>query len=403
MSSARAPKTPDVFQDAANFSLILGGPLYQLLARAHLADDTLARLRRRILALALLPWLPLLGLSALEGNAWGNARTVPFLQDLDVHVRFLIVIPLLVLAELVVHQRLRPLVRTFLDRNLIPEPAMARFHAALQSAFRLRNSAVAECCVMAFVYGVGILILWREYFSLDAATWYALPSPEGSRLSIAGTWYGYVSLPIYQFLLVRWYFRLFIWARFLWQVSRIELQLVPTHPDRLGGLGFVSGSIHAVLVLVIAHGAIVAGYIANRIYHLGARLPDFKVEIALMVALLMCLVMGPLLVFSPQLAQAKRRGSREYGNFAERYVREFDAKWLRGGAPPDEPLVGTGDIQSLADLANSYEVVRNMRIAPITRDAAFQLAGAALAPIVPLALTMMPLEDLLKMLFGVLF
>lgn len=403
MSTDRDPRALDAFQEAANFSLVLGGPLYQILTKAHLADDALTRLRRRILALALLPWLPLLGLSALEGNAWGTARTVPFLQDFDVHVRFLIVIPLLVLAELVVHQRIRPLVQTFLDRNLIPEPAMARFHAAIQAAFRLRNSLLAESCLLAFVYGVGVLVLWRQYFALDASTWYALPSSEGSRLSLAGTWYGYVSLPIFQFLLVRWYFRLFIWARFLWQVSRIELQLVPTHPDRLGGLGFVSGSVHAVLVLAIAHGAMLAGYIANRIFFLGARLPDFKVEMGLMVALLMCFIMGPLLVFSPQLAQAKRKGSREYGNFAERYVREFDTKWLRGGAPPDEPLVGTGDIQSLADLANSYEVVRNMRIAPITRDAVFQLTGAALAPIVPLALTMMPLEDLLKQLFGILF
>ena len=73
---------------------------------------------------------------------------------------------------------------------------------------------------------------------------------------------------------------------------------------------------------------------------------------------MLCLVFGPLLVFAPQLAQAKRTGLREYGTLAERYVREFDAKWLRGGAPAGEPLVGSADIQSLADLGNSFEVVR---------------------------------------------
>ena len=82
-------------------------------------------------------------------------------------------------------------------------------------------------------------------------------------------------------------------------------------------------------------------------------------EILILVIFLMCVVLGPLLVFAPQLAQAKRLGEREYGKLAERYVREFDAKWLRGGAPPNEPLVGSGDIQSLADLGNSFEVVRN--------------------------------------------
>jgi hypothetical protein len=110
-----------------------------------------------------------------------------------------------------------------------------------------------------------------------------------------------------------------------------------------------------------------------------------------------------MLVFAPQLTQARRTGNREYGTLAERYVREFDAKWLRGGAPADEALVGSGDIQSLADLANSYVVVKTMRIAPITKEAVLQLVAATLAPIVPLALTMMSFEELLKQLLGILF
>ena len=135
----------------------------------------------------------------------------------------------------------------------------------------------------------------------------------------------------------------------------------------------------------------------------GITLPDYKAEIAVVVLFLLCAILGPLLVFAPQLAEAKRTGLREYGALAERYVREFDAKWLRGGAPADEPFVGTGDIQSLADLGNSYEVVRTMRIAPVTKETILQLVVATLAPIAPLALTMMPLEELLKTLLGVVF
>ncbi len=68
-----------------------------------------------------------------------------------------------------------------------------------------------------------------------------------------------------------------------------------------------------------------------------------------------------------------------------------------------EPLLGSSDIQSLADLGNGFQVVREMRIVPIKRDDLLRLVGATLAPIVPLALTMMSLEELLKKLFGVLF
>ena len=98
-------------------------------------------------------------------------------------------------------------------------------------------------------------------------------------------------------------------------------------------------------------------------------------EIATLVVFLLFVVVGPLLVFTPQLAQAKRTGNLEYGTLAERYVRAFDAKWLRGEAPADEPFIGSGDIQSLADLGNSLEVVRSMRIAPITRDGILRLVG----------------------------
>ena len=389
-------------RDPGDFSLVLGGPIFQLLRRSHLTNDALELAHHRIIVISLFSWLPLVVLSALEGKMLGGIA-VPFLLDAEVHVRFLVVIPLLISAELVVHRRMRFVVKQFLERHLIPESAMARFDAAIASVFRLRNSVLAEVLLFAFVYVFGILIVWRHYIALDTATWYATPSVDGSKLSLAGMWFGYVSLPIFQFLLCRWYFRLFIWTRFLWQVSRIDLRLMPAHPDRVGGLGFLSDTVYAFIPLLIAHGALLAGLIFDRIYHLGAKLPDFMLESLVLVIFLMCAVLGPLLVFAPQLARAKRMGFREYGTLAERYVREFDGKWLRGGAPADEPLLGSGDLQSLADLGNSFEVVRTMRIAPFTKETILQLAAATVAPVAPLLLTMMPLEDLLKKLLGILF
>lgn len=386
-----------------DFSLVLGGPLYQLFRKSHLSDDALLLARRRIIFISLLAWLPLLILTGMEGNMLGGAVVMPFLKDVEVHVRFLLAMPLLIAAELVVHQRMRSVIKTFEERNLIPDSALPRFNQAITSAFRLRNSVWAEVLLIAVVYTLGILVVWRHYMSLDTATWYAMPAVDGSTLSLAGLWYGYVSLPFFQFLLVRWYFRLFIWARFLWQVSRIELSLVPTHPDRLGGLGFIANTVYAFSILAVAHGVLLAGPLANRIFFLGATLPQYKAEIAAIVALMLCVIIGPLLVFAPQLAQAKRNGLRDYGTLAERYVREFDTKWIHARKSSSETLLGNSDIQSLADLGNSYEVVRTMRIVPVTKETVLQVGMATLAPIVPLALTMMPLEELFKTLFGVLF
>jgi hypothetical protein len=360
-------------------------------------------LRRRIIFISLFAWLPLLVLSAISGQVVGGTASIQFLPDLEVHIRFLVALPLLIVAELLVHQRLLAVVRQFQQRSLIPESEKPRFEAAIASAFRLRNSVLAEVLLIAFVYGVGILIVWRLYAVLDRTSWYTVSPVLGTNLSLAGMWYEYVSMPIFQFLLVRWYYRIFIWARFLWQVSRIDLSLVPTHPDRVGGLGFLASTSYAFLPLAAAHGAVLSGMIANRIWHVQATLPAFKVEIFVVVVFVELLVFAPLFMFMAQLTQAKWRGLGEYGALAERYVREFDVKWLRGGAPAGEPFVGSADVQSLADMGNSFELVRAMRPAPVTRDSIFQIAVATLVPIVPLLLTIMPLEDLLNKLFGIFF
>jgi hypothetical protein len=359
--------------------------------------------RRRIVVIALVAWLPLLVLSALGGHLLGGGVAVPFLMDVDVHVKFLVVVPLLVGAELVVHQRMRTLATTFRERNLIPDSATPRLDAAIASAYRVRNSTLAEVLLIAFVYTVGISIIWRHYMALDAATWYATPSAGGFSLTFAGMWYGYVSLPLFQFLLLRWYYRIFIWSRLLWQVSRIELNLVPTHPDRVGGLGFLAATTHAFIPLLLAHGALLAGNLANLIFHAGASLTQYRLEILLLVIFMVILVVGPLMVFAPRLAQARRTGLREYGTLAQRYVREFDTKWLRSQGGSDEAFLGSGDIQSLADLGNSFGVIQDMRVVPVTKQAMIQLAAATVAPVLPLLLTLMPLEDLIKKLFGILF
>jgi hypothetical protein len=402
-SASDASSGAGFLEGTQDFSLVLGGPLFQFLRRAHLSDNTLTLLRKRLLVIPLVTWLPLLVLTLIQGAALKGSVAVPFSMDFEVHVRFLLALPLLIVAELVVHQRMRDVVTVFRERDLIPRAEVARFEGAIASAFRLRNSVVAEVSLVVFVYAFGIHV-WRQFIALGVVpTWYSTPAGGSTNLTVAGYWFGYVSLPIFQFLLLRWYFRIFIWAQFLFRVSRIKLRLVPTHPDRMGGLGFLANTVYAFGPLATAHGVMLAGPLANRIFFAGSKLTDFRLEALTLVALVMCVVFGPLLVFASQLAETQRNGLREYGTFAQAYVRAFDTKWLRGGAAPDESPLGSGDIQSLADLGNSMEVVRGMRTILITRDAFVRLAVMTFAPILPLALTMMPLEALLEKLFGMIF
>jgi hypothetical protein len=385
------------------FSLFAGGPFFQMLRRAHLAGEGLELVYRRTVSLMLFAWLPLLVLSAQQGHALGSSVAIPFLLDIGAQSRFLLALPLLVFAEYVVHTRMAPLVGQFASRHLVPEEDMGRFQQAKTSALRLRNSWVAEGILLALVLLFDARLIGVQPDVVHGDTWQFSSGPGGAALTPAGMWFIYVSLPVFRFLLWRWYFRLFIWARFLWQVSRLDLRLVATHPDGVGGLGFLNIAVTAFMPLAVAHGVLLGGLIAERIFHQGARLPEFVPEITAVGALVLCLLIAPLLVFSTRLAYVRREGLTEYGALAAGYVRDFDRKWLRGATPANEPLIGSPDIQSLADLATSLEVVKGMNIVMVSRLTVISIVFYTLAPVVPLVLTMMPLQELMTTLLRILF
>ncbi|HXY49083.1 MAG TPA: hypothetical protein VEI01_06500 [Terriglobales bacterium] len=353
-----------------------------------------------MLAITLLAWLPLLLLANL-GSSAENVRRLSFLRDVEVHVRFLIALPVLIAAELIVHSRLRPVVRRFVERRIVSPQELPRFDRAIESAVRLRNSIPVECGLLLFVYTVGLWV-WNSRIGLDTATWYALPGGRW-HLTPAGFWYVFVSIPILQFILLRWYLRFFIWYRFLWQVSRIDLHLVPTHPDRGAGLAFLGKSAYAFGPILFAQGAMLAGVIASRVLYRGDSLLSFKLQAGGFVAFFVLAILGPLLMFTPQMARAKRKGSADYGLLAQRYVDSFERKWVLEDHAQSEELLGTGDIQSLADLGNSYGLVRDMRPVPFGLEDISRLAAATAAPLLPLALTIFSPEELIIRIIKVVF
>jgi hypothetical protein len=204
-----------------------------------------------------------------------------------------------------------------------------------------------------------------------------------------------VALPLYQFVIGRWGWRLLVWWIFLWRFARLRLQLVPTHPDLAGGLGYLPVAQSHFDILCFAFSAVAAGGYAERMMYGGATLKGFALPVLGLVLLNLALFLGPLLFFGPQLLAVKRRGLREYGRVASAYVRGFDAKWLRSGAPPGEPLLGSADIQSLNDLAGSFDVIRRMRLVPFGPGLVLILVAATLAPMAPLLFLAFPLEELL--------
>jgi len=339
-------------------------------------------------------------LSAVTGRF--ATGPVPFHFDLT-NLQFLTTVPLLVGADVFIHDRLRVLVPEFLDRDLVAVEDRSRFDGFIARALHLRNSCIAEVALFLIAFTVGYW-LWRRYSSLHVASWYMVPAGAGvgaMQLTGAGCWLAFVSLPISRFILLRWYFRLFIWHLFLWRVSRLRLALNPLHVDRAGGLGFLVNSSTAFGPVLVAQSIFFATLVGSEIWHAGARLSDFRYEIVALVALLLLFVLFPLTFFAGQLNDARLRGTRRYGRLASRYTNAFEKKWLSAGEGPGEPLLGTSDIQSLSDLANSYDVVRGMRLFPFDKTTIARLAILVVLPLLPLAFTTIPLDKLLRAVVNV--
>jgi hypothetical protein len=384
-----------------DFSLVLGGPLFQLFRRTHLSGDTLELLRRRILAITIFTWLPLLLFSVIEGHALGGSLNISFLRDVEAQVRLLIALPILLGAELVAHIRLGSVVRGLVERNIVAVEDRPKFDAAVQSARRVRDSVAVEMGVLILACTVGVWI-WRSEVALGSATWYALPDATQLHLTGAGYWYAFVSIPIFQFILLRWYMRLVLWFWLLWKFSKLNLQLSAAHPDRAGGIGFLGTNSDAFAPILFAQGSLLAGVIASRVLYQGQSLMAFRMQTAGFVVFFVLFILGPLVMFSPQLDRAKRAGRAYYGLLGSRYVFGFEAKWKPSSAPGTGELFAD-DIQGLADLGTSYSAVREMRIVPFALQDVTFLAATTVLPLLPLVLTKFSPEQVLVGLIKILF
>ena len=388
---------------APEFSLLQGGPLHRL-ARVRLRGRPLGALGLGV-ALALFTWVPLLCLAMRERLGPGPGQAISFLGSVSTHIRFLVTLPLVFATEVWVGPRLRHFVQDAVDVGLVPETEVPALERAIRLAHRLRDSVTVELLIA--VLAVTFVQLGVRPFDLpdDLRSWRATGVGEGARLTLAGWWYGLVALPVYQFVIGRWGWRLLIWWIFLWRFSRLRLRLVPTHPDLAGGLGYLPVAQSHFDVLCLAFSAVAAGHYAEQMMFGNATLKGFTVPMLGLVLMCLGLFVTPLLFFGPQLVTVKRRGLREYGRVATAYVRGFDAKWLRGGAPPDEPLLGSGDIQSLNDLAGSFDIIRRMRVVPFGPALVIVLIVATLAPMAPLLFLAFSLEEVLglaaKLVLGV--
>lgn len=357
--------------------------------------------KRSVIAV-LIGWVPLAVLSAAQYLISGDELAKSFFSDIAVHVRFLLAVPALILAEAECIPRLGRIVDHFAETGLIIDSDKSRFQAAVSSTRRLLDSMAGDVVMFVLAYAVVAILVF--YLSIDAVIPWHHRASAAFRLSPAGWWHALVSLPLFLVIFFGWLWRLLIWTRFLFLMSRLDLHLIASHPDRVGGLKFISSSLRGFRLVSFALGAVVAGSIANRQLHQGEQPLAFKNLVIGLMVFLVVLFAGPLIIFVRKLRNTKSRGIFEYGGLARTVGAEFEDKWIYRKGSVDETALNVQDFSATTDVFSIVGNVHAMREFPFTlRDLIGPIAVSALLPFIPLALLAMPLETILRGAVKLLF
>lgn len=384
---------------SSDFPIFGGGPLYRLQQRGGLVQEGRRRLGLVALYAVLVAWAPMALLAAAQGLAMGPTRPESFLLDFEVNARFLVTIPVFLFAESLCVEQLRTVVRQFQVAGLVVGDTRARFEHLIRGTVRLSQSSRTEMALVGLAYAHS-LFAFVYVLNFPEATW-RLPVKDGRHIvSLAGSWYFLIAFPVVSFLLWRWLWRIGLWWRLLWQISRLELELSPAHRDGAGGLGFLSESLSAFAGFAFGVTATAAGELADFMVYEGASPLDYEWEVGGVVAILVVLIAGPLLLFMRRLYEAKESAVFQYGALASRHIQEVDRKWLSGQQPLQEDI-GI-DFRAVAHMGSSVIAVRQMSIIPLYKDDLLKLLVVALLPFLPPLATLIPMDEVLKLVLKML-
>ena len=342
-------------------------------------------------------WIPPAVLSALRGGT----VFLSFLTDYASQSRFLIIVPLLMLAAPDVHKRVARVER-YLEQ-FVQESQLSTFKASWDSFNNVGNSAIAKVAILLLTYAVAIS-MGRNLSSegVEIVDWWR--GSGGFRwFSPAGTWALFISYPILVFLTVLWLWRQLLWTRFMWSTARLDLRLVAAHPDGLGGIGFVESALRGQQPFSFCMGAGLAGAVANRMFHHGQKLTSFAHVAVVLVAAVLLVCVAPYFAFTPALLHMRRDGLLKYGGFARTVGEQFEQKWLNGPVSLNQDVLMVVDFSAMGDLYAVVSNVNKVSALPVSRLDLYGLLAAAFVPAIPVVLGSVPFDVVaqaaMKMLF----
>ena len=375
-------------------SLVRGDLLFRAQKCLGLIPREGLGLARRALFWALFAWLPAAAWAVYTGRAGPPMANEPLLSHFGVQARCLVAIPLLILAEAQAHAITMRVLPHFVTSGLVPESELGAFRAALQRVVRLRDGTLPWVVMLGLVLGLNTVAegLQRSHEVL----WGEGQAP--AEIGFGALWFVYVARPIHLALVAAWLWRVVLMTSLFRNLSKLELALVPTHPDKAGGLGFLTGVPKIFAPVVFALGIVLAARWAHDVIYHGVHVQELYLQMGAFAVVAVLLFSAPLLAFLPLMAATKRRAMLEYGALVGRHGRLVHERWIDGKAVEDDGLLSAPELGPVADTGPAYDAVAGMRVFLIGKATVVPLLVAAALPIIAVLSIEIPIAKILAAL-----
>jgi hypothetical protein len=394
-ASQSALRDPDSAASAPSedVSLIRGGLFYRVQRATHLIGGNRWNLGRRVLFAVAIGWVPLVVLTA----ALNPSALRSLLTDYRVTARMLIAVPVLLAGQVLMESRFRMIMKQLRESRILRPPALQRLEDITANLIRWRDSIWPELVLIAIVYvNVSFAVSARVH---EPRPW-AIAGESITQLLPAGWYYIIVSQLVYQYLAAILLWKWLLWSLFTFRLSRLDMELIPTHPDKNGGLGFLGLSPAGFVPIAFAATAAIGANWREEILAGRAHLTDFKMEAIVLTVILLLIAVGPLAFFTPRLAKVRRRGLLDYGTLGQIHSADFHRKWILDPNRNDEEFLAAPEVSTLTDYGTSYGTIEQMKPFPIDKGSLIGLAVGIVLPLMPVVVAEIPIAVVLKALFN---
>ncbi len=349
-------------------------------------------------------WLPLLILTAIEGTVYAGP-SMPFLQDVAMHARILIALPVLILIRSVIDIKTTAVLKYMTESLLDAEEQQKMLSVTLPRMRQLACSSMTEIIlILVVVVSALSLIESGTYTELlgGSTSWKLLNTQDGSVMSLAGKWAAFISVPFFQFLLLQWLWRYIVWIILLYHFSKAPLKLLPTHADRSAGLGIIILAQRSFSAIFFAGSMVISGQLIVLIMNSPNDILLIQRVVIGYIILSLLLLLLPLLFFIGKLVKTKQNGLLHLSKLGTEMSRTFENDWLTD-IPFEKRIESRLVDPSMAyDYSSMYDVLQQLRVVPVTVRDIVSLVLSIAIPFLPILFGYFSAAEVLQKIIGLL-